>query len=571
MDYEIPKILSSKRRRLLLRLIIIGLAQAAIAIASVLIVRYLFNQMGHISEANVDHFQEDLVRFSAVLIGLILINAWLKMLERVESERMGQDYIYDLRLMLYNRLVSLPVRTIQGRGKGGLMLRFMGDLSALRQWISLGIARLTVACVTTVCVLIALAMIDGLMAIYTTTVLVTAIMIVLYLSPQLEEAAREVRKRRTYLANNINEKISSIAVVQIFNQHRREQQRIGRQSRRLQNASLKRAAIIGKLRGISEATAAIATFGILILGSFEVAQGKTTPGSVVAAMTFIGFLAPSLKDLGRVHEYWKNSRVSVDKITDFLEIPSLVEEAEDAVDLKADKGELTFRNVTFNHVLKQIDYTFEAGKVTAIVGPNGAGKSTLLSLATRLIDPDEGSILIDNMDIKQATLTSVRDTVGLVSPDLPLLRGSIEKNLRYRWRRAPDTEITRIKKLCQIDSLLNELSDGAQTRVQDGGKNLSFGQQQRISLARTLLGNPKILLLDEADANLDPFSSKILDDIIQQFPGTVLLVTHRLDRLYSADQIIYLQNGRLLEHGTPEELLNTHSLTAKLFQQSSVS
>ncbi len=135
------------------------------------------------------------------------------------------------------------------------------------------------------------------------------------------------------MANNINEKISSIAVVQVFNQHRREQQRISRQSQRLKNASLARAAIIGKLRAIVEATSAIATFGVLVLGSFEVALGNTSPGSVVAAMTFISFLSPTLKDLGRVHEYWKNAVVSVSKIESFLEIPSLVEEAADAVDI----------------------------------------------------------------------------------------------------------------------------------------------------------------------------------------------------------------------------------------------
>ncbi len=236
-----------------------------------------------------------------------------------------------------------------------------------------------------------------------------------------------------------------------------------------------------------------------------------------------------------------------------------------------EKGLLSFKNVSFNHALKRFSYTFETGKITAVVGPNGAGKSTLLALATRLVDPDEGCILIDGMDIKQATLTSIRDRVGLVSPDLPLLRGTIEKNLRYRWRRAPGTEIMRIKTLCQIDEMLAELSDGEKTRIQEGGKNLSFGQQQRISLARTLLGNPKILLLDEADANLDPKSSKILDAIIKQFSGTVIMVTHRLDRLYSADRIIYLENGVLLEQGTPQHLLNRESLTRKLFQQSLVS
>jgi len=195
----------------------------------------------------------------------------------------------------------------------------------------------------------------------------------------------------------------------------------------------------------------------------------------------------------------------------------------------------------------------EPGAVVALVGPNGAGKSTLLSLAARLIDPDEGRVVLDGQDLAKHSLASVRRAIGMMSPDLPLLRGTIDKNLRYRWPDAPVEEIDRVKALCEIDKVLAELPEGEQTRVTEGGGNLSLGQRQRIALARALLGRPSILLLDEADAHLDHDSRAVLERILAEYRGTVLLVTHSGDRLADVDTIWRMKAGRLVEVATPAE------------------
>jgi ABC-type multidrug transport system fused ATPase/permease subunit len=270
-------------------------------------------------------------------------------------------------------------------------------------------------------------------------------------------------------------------------------------------------------------------------------------------MAIVALLVPALRDLSRVYEYWQESRVSSQKIRSFLNTPSLVYEVRNAPDLKPGPGRLEFYGVGLSGIVNEVTTLAEPGAIVALVGPNGAGKSTLMSLAARLIDPDEGRILLDGQDLAKHSLTSVRRAIGMVSPDLPLLRGTVNKNLRYRWPKAPEEEVNRVRAMCGIDEVLAELPEGDQTRVTEGGGNLSLGQRQRIALARALLGNPSILLLDEADAHLDSNANRILKRILDEYTGTVLWVTHNPERLAKADIIWRMENGRLSVESTPND------------------
>jgi len=446
------------------------------------------------------------------------------------------------------------------------MLRFVGDLTALRQWVSLGLARLTVAATTSVAALVALAFVNRVLAITAAVVFISGVLVALIVGGRMQKAAKEARRRRSRFAANINEKISSIAVVQAFGQTEREQKRIARQGHRLRNAMIDRASVVGQLRGITEITASFASGAVLLIGVGEVAANRASAGTVVAAMTIVGFLVPALQGLGRVQEYWHKSRVSLQKVQEFLDMPSLVTEAPNASELEPGSGQLEFDRVRFGDALHEISATAEPGKVVGLVGPNGAGKSTLLSLAARLIDPDQGTIRLDRQDLSQHSLGSVRRAIGITSPDLPLLRGTVAKNLCYRWPDAPKEEIARVRSLCDVDSVLAELPEGDQTRVSEGGAGLSAGQRQRIALARAILGNPPLLLLDEIDANLDTRATAVIDRVLSEYQGTVLLITHRAERLTTADIIWYLEEGQLLEVGAPQEVLYGEGAAARFFR-----
>lgn len=194
------------------------------------------------------------------------------------------------------------------------------------------------------------------------------------------------------------------------------------------------------------------------------------------------------------------------------------------------------------------------GVMGAIVGPNGAGKSTLTAVVARLIDPDEGSVYIDGQDVSAHSLRSVRQAVGISSPSMPLLSGSMRRNVTYRMPKVDPEELDRVSRLCGLDELAASLPDGWNTNVGPGGSNLSAGQQARISIARAALGRPKLLVLDEAEAHLDSENSRVVDRVLADHQGTALVVTHRHELMASTDLVWSLADGRVVEVATPDEL-----------------
>lgn len=545
---NLPPIIKGSRISIFVRLLANGLAQAFVTIATILLIRLAFDHLITTSRSGELNL---ILEIGSGLIVTAVCMGWLCMMERVDAERMGQSYIHQVRMTLFKHLSTLAPRALQRRSRGAIVLRFIGDLGALRRWVSLGLVRVSVAGVTTFSALLALSVINWRLSIVVAAVLGFGALYALRLGRYMRETVKESRRRRSYLAANVNEKVATMAVVQVFGQSDREQRRIKRQSGRLRDALVARAGKIGLMRGITQSVTALASGAVLLLGASEVASGRATPGTVVAAMSIVGFLVPALRDLGRVYEYWQEAGVSSKKLTDFLETPSLVQEAPDAPDLKPGPGRLQFDSVSLSTTIRDVSVVAEPGKLIALTGPNGAGKSTLISLAARLIDPDEGRILLDGQDLAEHSLSSVRRAISMVSPDLPLLRGTIRKNLLYRWPKAPAEEINRINTLCGIDEVLTELPEGDQTRVTEGGGNLSLGQRQRIALARALLGNPSVLLLDEADVHLDLEAGTALGRILDEYTGTILWVTHNRDYLADADFIWRIEAGRLVDVSAP--------------------
>ena len=570
---QMPQAIRGRRRWLLARLVINGFAQAASTLAHAGLVKLAFDKL--IKGTHQTPTLLALDRFAPNLMGLWIglglvaaagVMALLRIAERTDAERLGQNYAREVRMALYTHLSSLAPRTLQRRTQGGVMLRFVGDMTALRQWVSLGLARLAIAITTTVTTLAALSLANWTLALTVSVILSIGAFTSFRRGQRMQVIARDARRHLSRLAGNINEKVAALAVVQVFGQSQPERRRIARQSRRLEAAMVERAIIAGQLVGITEATTALAAAATLLIGASEVASGRATSGTVVAAMTIVGFLVPPLRDLGRVQEYWHNSRVSLQKIAEFLKTPALMAEVSDAPPLSIGMGRLEFEAVSVTGALHQVSAIAEPGQVVALVGSNGAGKSTLLALAARLIDPDQGAIYLDGQDIATHSLASIRRAIGMAGAELPLLRGSLRKNLRYRCPDASPEEIQRVWQLCGIDDLLAELPEGEKTQILEGGRNLSTGQRQRVALARAILGNPPVLLLDEVDANLDAYATAVVDRVLTEHEGTVLLITHRVERLAAVDVIWYLEDGQLVEAGAATELLKGEGPTACLFR-----
>jgi ABC-type multidrug transport system fused ATPase/permease subunit len=543
------------------RIIANGTAQGVTAVATALLVtqvfdRLILNQQG---TGTLLAFW-----FATALVASGLMRAALRKLERVDAERLGQSYVHELRTRLFRHLLRVPYRALQQKSRGGLLLRFVGDLTALRQWVSLGLARLAVAGVTTFVAMAALAFVDLYLAMTVTTILGIGALASLYLGRSMARAVRDARSQRARLSANVTEKLGTVSVIQAFVTEQRERRLVRRQSQRLAKRMIQRARVAGQLRAITEATTALASAGALLVGAAEVAAGMATPGTVVGAMVIVGLLVPPLRDLGRLHEYWHGAQVSRDKIRQLARNLRVA-----AVPGRGDKLEgmpltIELEQVSLDTQLQDVSVRIDPGSHIVVVGANGAGKSTLLALFAQLLRPDSGRVLINGKDAGELDPAAVRSKIGFVSHDLPLIKGSVEQNIRYASPELSDQEYEELVELVDLQPVLDDLPDGLGTRLTESAQNISLGQRLRIALARALATRPDVLLLDEVDANLDPAARLLIDRVFEQYPGTVIMVSHHTDHLDKADTVWCLDNGRLVESGTPTELLAADGPTSRL-------
>jgi len=274
-------------------------------------------------------------------------------------------------------------------------------------------------------------------------------------------------------------------------------------------------------------------------------------------------LMPAIRDLGRVYEYWRRASVSIDKLEGFLQSPRELRDAPGAPPLKFSRGDISLHCVSIPGVMEETSTFIPGGSLVVLLGANGSGKSTLLGLVARQLKPATGSVLIDGQDISGVTLESLRQQVSLLGPDLPLMRGSVRRNLCYRDPSASDQAQALALRRAGARQLVDELPRGLETRLGSGGAGLSVGQRQRLALARGLLGEPGVLLLDEMDANLDEASREMLLDMLPGYPGTVILATHDASLAALADLTLTLHNGKLEMHSAQVRHGETLAIAAR--------
>jgi len=547
----LPEIFAESRRKLFFRLILNGVFQAVSIIISMLLVRHAFDVMlnPEFDDPEVHMFDPtqvwEIVLFALGLLGCTGLAAWLRFIERVDAERLGQFYIHDVRICVFDRMNRFAPRALSNRTTGASMLRFVGDLTAIRRWVSLGLARIVVSLIVTIIAIGVLSFLDLYLAVSAIVILSLGLAWNLKMGPFIHQVITEARHRRGRLAGNVNEKIRSYIVIQAFNQRRRERRRFRKHSQQLSEAMVQRAVASSSMRIINEGATALSMAAILSIGAFEVFRNLTTAGNIVAAMTVVGFLSNAFRDLGRVHEYLQAYRVSKQKILEFMNTRQLRGRSSRLPALIVEKGSIELQDIGIKEVLNNISGVISGGSRVAITGDNGSGKSTLLQVIARLVDPDQGKVLIDGQDIRRCNISSVREAIGIVSPDLPLLKGSVHYNLSYRQPDAAPEELQRVSDLCDIDSLLKQLPRDKEFRIKEGGANLSLGQRHKLALARAILGQPKILIVDEIDANLDQQAVRVFEEVLNDFNGTVLMVSRSEERLARVDLCWHLRDGRL--------------------------
>lgn len=557
----LARVLTRARLPLFAWLVMVGVGQAAGAIGTALLVRHAYHSLVT-GSAPAGQWTTALVALG--LIGTVGLAAGMRAAERVAAERLGQHYVTQVRADLFDHLTKVPARQLGQRNRGNMLLRFVGDLTALRSWVSLGMAQLLVATIAVTLAIGALTVIDTRIGLAVAAVLALGCVATWRTSPRLLASSRRARGRRAKLTGEVTERLTHIGVLQASGQERREHRRVGRLSVRVSEAMVERARAAGLCRAAAEGTAGLATVAVVLVGAAEVQAGGTTAGTVVGAVAVAGMLTGHLRDLGRVAEYAAGAKVARAAALRFLAMPTL-SDPPGLPDLDVGPGRLAIEDLGLTGALAGVTLHAEPGQTVAIVGGNGAGKSTLVALAARMLDPDQGRVRLDGQDLRARSLGSVRAAIGIAGPDLPLLRGTVERNVCYRQPRADEQEIARITALCGLDEVVDVLPGGWRAEVGEGGERVSAGQRARLSVARAALGSPSLLILDEAEAHLDRAATDMVTRVLADHTGTALVVTHRREVVERADVVWCLHEGRVVEVGSPRALLAGQGPTARLF------
>ncbi|GAA1243979.1 hypothetical protein GCM10009609_04160 [Pseudonocardia aurantiaca] len=525
----------------------LGLGQAGTLIAFVLLVASVANSLGSpVIGAQADAAWRVTLVQLGILVVLVLLHGCLRAWEFSVSEKIGYDIVQRLRMQMYSHLQGMTPRQVQHRSRGGLILRMIGDLSMLRTWISRGLLGGAVALIILIPTLTVLTVLNYRIGLVLIAVLSAGAAVSLASGRAIRRATRTMRRRRSLLISNLDEQVNALPVVQVFGRAGGEYTRLSRQNDSLTRSLYRVAELRGRLRGIASATALLAVVAVLAIGLLEIRRGTATVGLVVASVVVSRLLTSPVRTLGLAHDYWHRSQVSRQKVLEFLRSSSHGLDPAQLRPLRVGKGRIEFRDVRVEGALDGVTATAGPGQLVALAGPSGAGKSTVLGLLARLVEPTGGEVLVDGQVLATTTPRSTFRKIGMVSPDLPLMRGTIRRNVTYGRPDVDSSELSRVIYASGLDRVISELPGGITTWAVEGGRNLSAGERQRIALGRALLGNPPILLLDEPSANLDPAGKEDFRRMVARHRGTVLLATNDPAELAMADQVWVLDRGRVV-------------------------
>ncbi|MEH6759248.1 MAG: ABC transporter ATP-binding protein [Parasphingorhabdus sp.] len=517
---NLPKLLTRKRSWHLAALILNGFVQAGAMIGIAMVMKTMIDGL------TVTGAKQSIWPNALIMVSASFLIGWLKRRERVDAETMGQDYVADIRLTVFQHVSKLSARALGETRKGFVLLRFVNDLTALRQWVTMGIARLAVSGVVLTGAMSALTIMNPILGGLLFALVGLGSISALFLGRSIDLTMRESRKRRANIAANLTEKLEHMIIVQAFAQRNNERRKVKRQTQSLKRAMIARAGAIGTFRAMVYVVVGLALTVSVMVGSVLVTNDMATTGQIMAALGVLSMITPNLFDFGRVYEYRKSYDISLEKTENLLRKGPVIETAIEPKSLKRVQGHLKFDKVTVSGALNEFSAEALPGTCVLITGPNGSGKSTLMLLALRLIEPESGRILLDGRDIHKVKTGQLRRSISIASPTLPLLRGSIGSNIAYGSKTANEDDIQQAAARCGMDGLNSDSPYWLDSPVEEGGGNLSAGQRMRIILARALLGNPSVLLLDEPDSHLDEDGIEILNNIIREFEGTLLLATH---------------------------------------------
>lgn len=484
----------------------------------------------------------------------------------------GQKVVIDIRLELYDHTQRLSFATLYSKRTGEFLSRITNDVATLQNILASVVVDLVVQGCTFIGIIGFLLYINWKLTIATFIVTPVAVFVIDNASSRLREVGTTIQERLAMVAAIAQEALSSIRIVRSFATEEEEYDRFREESNKHFSAVMKGTQVRGALEGIVEIILISALAFILWLGGRDVIGGELTAGALLAFLTYVGLLVQPIRVLSRVVSTIQQGVASADRVFEILDEKNEVPLHENPIIHIPMAGRVKFDNVWFSYngssaVLRGLDFEIKPGEKVAIVGSTGAGKSTLADLILRFYDPQTGKILIDGLDIKELDLKSYRRQIGVVPQDPVLMKGSLAYNIGYGYAGITDGDLVRSSKIAGIFDFIDSLPAKFDSQVGERGVTLSGGQRQRVAIARAVVRDPRILIMDEATSSLDAIVEQQVQEAMQNamVGRTSIVIAHRLSTVRSADRIVVLRGGVLVEQGTHDELLNMEGHYRKLF------
>lgn len=521
--------------------------------------------------------QNDTAVLSWTVIGLlvlVLIKGVLTYFQGVGTEKASQHVAYDLRNALQHKVTELSFSFHDQSEAGDLLSRAIQDVERIRFLTGRAVFRVLQSLflmVITAGVMIWMNPVLGLLSLASMPFLIT---ISVRFGRTFRPLSHNIQQQLSVLTTRVEQNLRGARVVKTFAQEEAEIERFAEENREWYDLSLESVKLRSSAMSLLNLIANISSVAVLFYGGMLVINQQLTLGELIAFTTYISQLVGPVRTMGRVLPAITMATASAERVFEILDAIPEVHEKEDALDFVIERGEVCFDHVSFGYgrhqgVLKDIDFTAKPRQVIALLGPTGSGKSSVVNLIPRFYDPTEGFVTIDGIDIREMRLNSLRSQIGMVLQETTLFATTIRQNIAFGKPDATQEEIEQAARDAQAHAFILEMVNGYDTEVGEQGVTLSGGQKQRLAIARALLTDPRILILDDATSSVDSETEHLiqlaLDRVMQN--RTTFVIAHRLSTVHAADLILVMNKGEIVARGKHQELLHSSSLYARIYEK----